>query len=101
MSRARFAGARLGRFKVNLHSQASAWGRQSIYRGKSKDLDGQIKWLVAQMTDDLEVWKTLTSSHDIDMFCGAFMQSGNDGLLISAETMLALGSRGTKLDLCS
>jgi hypothetical protein len=64
-----------------------------------EDLDGQIKWLVAQMTDDLEVWKTVTSAYDVDMFCGVFMQSGNDGLSISAETMLALGSRGIELDL--
>ena len=48
------------------------------------------------MTDDLEVWKTLTASYDIDMFCGAFMQSGNDGLSISSATMLALDSRLTR-----
>lgn len=64
-----------------------------------ENLDGQIKWLVAQMTDDLEVWKSLSSSYDIDMFCGAFMQSGNDGLSISAATMLTLGLRGIELDL--
>ena len=51
------------------------------------------------MTDDLGVWKALTSSYEVDMFCGAFMQSGNDGLSISAESMLDLGTRGIELDL--
>jgi hypothetical protein len=68
-------------------------------RAEPADLDGQIRWLIGQMTDDLEVWKTLTASYDIDMFCGAFMQSGNDGLSISSATMLALGLRGIELDL--
>jgi hypothetical protein len=68
-------------------------------RAEPEDLDGQIRWLIGQMTDNLEVWKKLTASYDIDMFCGAFMQSGNDGLSISSATMLALGSRGIELDL--
>jgi hypothetical protein len=66
-------------------------------RTEPVDLDGQIKCLVAQMSDNPEVWKTLTSSYDVDMFCGAFMQSGNARLSISAETMLALGLRGIAL----
>ncbi|PHV18063.1 hypothetical protein CSQ90_07090 [Janthinobacterium sp. BJB303] len=68
-------------------------------RTEPEDLDGQIKWLMARMTDDLMVWQALTSSCDVDMFCGAFMQSTNDGLSLSPETMLALGSRGIKFDL--
>ncbi len=54
---------------------------------------------MAKMTDDFMVWQALTSSYDVDMFCGAFMQSTNDGLSISPKTMLALGSRGIEFDL--
>ncbi|MGX9782670.1 DUF4279 domain-containing protein [Janthinobacterium lividum] len=68
-------------------------------RTEPEDLDGQIKWLLAKMTNDLMVWQALTSSYDVDMFCGAFMQSTNDGLSISPETMFALGSRGIEFDL--
>lgn len=71
----------------------------SAERAEPEDLDGQIKWLMAKMTNDLRVWQVLTSSYDVDMFCGAFMQSGNDGLSISAESMLTLGARGVELDL--
>jgi hypothetical protein len=71
----------------------------SAERVEPEDLNGQIKWLIAKMTDDLGVWQALVSTYDVDMFCGAFMQSGNDGLSISAESMLALGTRGIRLDL--
>jgi hypothetical protein len=71
----------------------------SAERAEPGDLDGQIKWLIAKMTSDLGVWQVLTCSYDVDIFCGAFMQSGNDGLSISAECMLALGTRGIELDL--
>lgn len=81
--------------------QTSTCGRWILTaeRAEPVDLDGQIKRLVAQMSNDLEVWKTLTTYYDVDMFCGAFMQSGNARLSISAETMLALGSRGILLSL--
>jgi hypothetical protein len=71
----------------------------SAERAEPEDLNGQIKWLMAQMTDDLGAWQTLVSTYDVDLFCGAFMQSWNDGLSISAESMLALGARGIELDL--
>ena len=71
----------------------------SAERAEPEDLNGQIKWLMAQMTDDPRAWQALISTYDVDMFCGAFMQSENDGLSISAESMLALGTRGIELDL--
>lgn len=71
----------------------------SAERAEPENLNCQIRLLLAKMTDDLRVWKALTSSYDVDMFCGAFMQSGNDGLSISAESMLDLGTRGIGLDL--
>ena|SRR5471032_2820701 len=71
----------------------------SAERAEPEDLNGQIKWLMAQITEDLGAWQALVSTYDVDMFCGAFMRSGNDGLSISAECMLALGARGIALDL--
>lgn len=51
------------------------------------------------MTDHLAAWQALISTYDVNMFCGAFMRSENDGLSISAENMLAVGARGIELDL--
>jgi hypothetical protein len=64
-----------------------------------EDLDGQIRWLMSQVSDDLSVWKLLTQAYDVDLFCGLFMQSSNDGLSLSPETMLMLGLRGIELGL--
>jgi Domain of unknown function (DUF4279) len=64
-----------------------------------EDLDGQIRWLMSQVSDDLNVWKSLTHACDVDLFCGLFMQSSNDGFSLSSETMLMLGQRGIELGL--
>lgn len=71
----------------------------SAERAEPEDLNGQIKWLISKMTDDLGAWQTLVSTYDVDLFCGLFMQSGNDGLSISAESMLTLATRGIELNL--
>jgi hypothetical protein len=68
-------------------------------RAEPEDLDGQIRWLMSQVSDDLGIWQHLTTSYDVNLFCGLFMQSGNDGLSLSPETMLVLGKRGIELDL--
>jgi hypothetical protein len=64
-----------------------------------EDLDGQIQWLMSQVSDNLGVWKILTQAYDVDLFCGLFMHSSNDGLSLSPETMLMLGQRGIELGL--
>lgn len=68
-------------------------------RAEPENLDGQIQWLLSQVSGDLNVWKSLTQIYDVDLFCGLFMQSSNDGLSLSPETMLMLGRRGIELGL--
>jgi len=68
-------------------------------RAEPEDLDGQIRWLMSQVNADLSIWRHLTTSYDVNVFCGLFMQSGNDGISISAETMLELGTRGIEIGL--
>jgi hypothetical protein len=69
----------------------------SARRAEPADLDGQIKWLMSRVTSDLDRWQDLTSRYDVDVFCGLFMQTGNDGLGISPQAMLSLGARGIEL----
>ncbi|WP_414440146.1 DUF4279 domain-containing protein [Burkholderia sp. 22PA0106] len=64
-----------------------------------EDLDGQIADILSQLTDDLEVWNGLAERYSIDLFCGLFMGSDNEGLLISPASLLLLGERGVKLGL--
>lgn len=73
--------------------------RLSAQSAEPEDLEGQIQWLMSQVNDDLGVWKSLTQAYDVDLFCGLFMRSSNDGLSLSPETMLMLGQRGIELGL--
>ena len=64
-----------------------------------EDLESQIFEILNQLTQDLAVWSDLRSRFEIDLFCGIFMGGSNDGLSLSAEALLALGSRGIVLGL--
>lgn len=63
-----------------------------------EDLEAQIFELLAQLSDDMNVWVSL-ARYKPDLFCGIFMDSSNDGLPLSAKALLALGQRGIALDL--
>jgi len=64
-----------------------------------EDLDGQIRIIFDQLTDDLAVWKSFASQYKMDLFCGIFMECYNEGMELSPESLLVLGSRGIKIDL--
>lgn len=64
-----------------------------------ENFDSQVAEICAQLTNDLTVWHALSRRFEIDLFCGWFMNAGNEGVEISPETMLALGQRGIQLGL--
>jgi Domain of unknown function (DUF4279) len=76
-------------------------GRWNVSAGHRApgDLDGQIAELLAGTTDDLAVWQRLTSIYDADVFCGLFLEQGNEGVSVSPQTLRLLGERGIKLEL--
>ena len=45
------------------------------------------------------MWNELASKYDIDLFCGLFMEKGNEGMEISPKTLQALGERNILLGL--
>jgi hypothetical protein len=63
------------------------------------DLDGVITALLAEFPADPAVWRELGSRYKLDVFCGLFMGSENQGADLSPATLLALGQRGLILDL--
>lgn len=63
------------------------------------DLDAQVNELFAQLSADLDVWRLLAARYSIDVVCGVFMQTGNDGFAFNAATLRLLGERGARLDL--
>jgi len=51
------------------------------------------------LTEDLNVWREITGKYQADLFCGLFMRRGIEGLSLSAESLVALGSRGILMEL--
>ncbi|RYH57428.1 MAG: DUF4279 domain-containing protein [Alcaligenaceae bacterium] len=64
---------------------------------KPENLDHQVSELLGQVTSDLSVWSGIAARFRVDLFCGWFMDSGNEGVAISPATMVALGQRGIQL----
>jgi hypothetical protein len=76
-------------------------GQWSLEAGETEpaDLDAQVTAILSRLTTDEAVWAGLCAEYDVDLFCGWFMQHGNEGVSIKPETMAALGSRGILLDI--
>lgn len=59
-----------------------------------EDLNGQIMELLDKLTQDLEVWASIGCRFHVDLFCGLFMEQGNQGAALSVESLSALSCRG-------
>jgi hypothetical protein len=66
-------------------------------RREPEDLNAQVAEILSRLSQDIEVWKALTQEFELDLYCGLFMGSTNDGLCLSASTLAALGERGIEL----
>jgi hypothetical protein len=62
-------------------------------------IEKQIFELFSRLTDDLEIWRKLTSQYHSDLFCGLFMESWNRGIDFSPQLMAQISARGLTLDL--
>lgn len=58
-----------------------------------ENLDMQIVELLSKVTSDMDLWGDLAQTCRVDLFCGLFMGSGNDGLTVSPDSLAALGQR--------
>jgi len=63
------------------------------------DLDAQIEEILSKLSSDMAVWKKLSERYHVDLFCGLFLASGNEGLTISPKSLADLGNRGIELGL--
>jgi len=57
------------------------------------NIDTQVTELLSGLTSDLLIWEGLAERFKIDLFCGWFLRSLNEGIEVSAETLLALCER--------
>jgi len=63
------------------------------------ELDDAIVALLNRLPDDLNIWRDLARTHQMDVFCGLFMGSDNQGTVLQSETLRSLANRGLSLDL--
>lgn len=63
------------------------------------ELEDAIVALLGRLPSDLELWRDIASRFAIDMFCGLFMGSENQGAGLSPSTLRLLSDRGIRLDL--
>jgi hypothetical protein len=93
-----------GEVLVGPHTGIERVARKGMWRVDGNDqepenLDEQIGELLRKLTSDMEVWRVISSKYKIDLFCGLFMEDWNEGLSISPQSLIALGSRGIVLAL--
>jgi Domain of unknown function (DUF4279) len=62
-----------------------------------ENFDAQVFEILGQLTSNLSVWSELAQRFELDLYCGWFMEEGNEGLEISPATLLSLGERGIKV----
>ena len=77
-------------------ARSGSWRLCAIDR-EPEGVDEQVAELLAQLTQDLSVWRELSRRYALDLFCGWFLGSGNEGLEIRPQTLAALSERGIKL----
>jgi hypothetical protein len=60
---------------------------------------GQISEILGKLPQDPDVWRRLGAKYRIDLFCGVFMGSTNDGLSFPGDLLKLLCERSIALNL--
>jgi len=88
-----FVGKNTGKERV---AKSGMWSLKAESK-EPGDIESQILALLEITTDDLSIWKNISNRYSIDIFCGFFMESGNEGIEISPKALKALGDRNIEL----
>lgn len=81
---------------VTSPSETGMW----VYRidvAADTDLGDAIRALLDRLPDDTTMWEELVEAYHVEVFCGVFLQSDNQGATVEPEVMGALGRRGLAL----
>jgi hypothetical protein len=89
----------VGKNTGRVRTAVSGMWRLFALEREPEDLDGQIAEILSKLTDDLEVWRSISATYQVDLFCGLFMQGSNEGMSISPQSLSALGLRHIELGL--
>jgi hypothetical protein len=61
------------------------------------DVDEGIQKLLALLPSERDVWASLTSRYQVDLFCGLFLEAENRGFGLSPEVTKLLSDRGIEV----
>ena len=70
-----------------------------VERSCPENIDRQVNQIFTQLCADLSVWGAIAKTCDIYLFCGLFMDKGNEGMDISPLTLTSIGERGIRMGL--
>jgi len=90
----RTTNAKTGRVYV---ARTGRWGFK-VERREPADLDAQIRELFDALSGDLAVWRDLSSRFRAQLFVGLFMLEGNEGVVLSVESLGILSARMIPID---
>jgi hypothetical protein len=79
-------------------ARTGSW-RLQVPRAVPGDLAGQVEAIFAQLTRDTAIWQDLATRFAGRLFCGLFLEEGNEGLRLCSKTLAEIADRGLYLDL--
>ena len=93
---ARMGERRAGKSGREIVARTGSWRLEAAER-EPGDLDAQLREIFAQVTSDLAVWSELRRHFRCDLFCGLFLDDGNESLDLEPETLGLIAARGLRL----
>jgi Domain of unknown function (DUF4279) len=89
-------GPKVGDVRV---ARSGMWTLDASDR-EPEDMNSQIHEVFSRMTDDLSVWQSITKRFRVELFCGLWLAGSESGMMLSPQSLAALGERGIELGLC-
>jgi len=88
---------RIGKKTGNRYVEKTGRWSVSAADRHPEDISAQIAEILGKLSADPTVWDLLASRFTLDIFCGVFMGSSNDGLEFSPSVLGELSKRGISL----
>lgn len=89
----------IGRATGNKRIARIGLWRLTATPSEPENLDAQIAELLGKLTTDMGVWSKINERYEVDLFCGLFLNQGNEGMSVSPSSLYSLGLRGIELGL--
>jgi hypothetical protein len=61
------------------------------------DLEEKVEGLLGKLISDVAVWRRITRQYKVDIFCGLFLDSWNEGFSLSPRVIKELGDRNLEI----